>query len=256
MLSECNFDISKLNYLYTVFYKFDNSYGWYIGRFIGKYDELTARFEQKTKNRELFDYRIYSGSHGEYTKKDEEEIWKPAASEAAMLSWFVYSIELDKWFMDDNDVIPYPKTPPKEITDNFSINVEYKEEDNDIEEIKTDYEQGIEPEIYGTFEFKTPKQYCESLIESLDCKNDLEKCINNIKQDKYACFVIQKIDLHKFLAWGLGDKMRLILQDYNYEKVKIKLDVIIPKQLFFNELEKVIKKSQKQIKQIITKVKK
>lgn len=221
------------------FYKTENTPGWLHSYFNGTKEDVNIKFEKLKSTKELYDFKFLKEFKLDYKIEDFQKANLDATT-IHMISNWIYWEELDKWFILDDEEIPYPKTQC-EVSEFFNIHSYFPEDMNDWESFEG------EEFIYSTVQvyLKSKEQKMESCIGLLKMSKDVESFIENIKQGKFAKLIIESYSYHKFLVWNYENKIRLLVQDYNSDEVKIIFDVLIDKEKFISVFEKTKKHIEK-----------
>ena len=207
---------------YHVFYKVSNTPGWKIAFLTGTHDEILNII----KEFKWVKYEIHYG--GEYSIPVSDRIpAKLEPDDIHLRTMWIYSKEYKKWFFPD-EIIPFPKSKPKQFFFNFEVNWEdYL--NNDLAEC---YDE--EPVCFCSWatvkinNYSFVWEYCDCYYEVI--KNSFEE----LKKHKYTFISIDELTYVKFLIWDFGETIRFKVQDYCYsDRVREPIDIQIEKQEFY-----------------------
>lgn len=220
-----------------VLYKTEDSIGWDLAIFNGDKEIV----KEKCQSHNWFEYRIFDGSSYYREIKDKLK-YCPDPYVVHTHSYWVYSHELDKWLIDDEEISPYPQKKCRKINDiEFKYTFDETDENwNDPE----DFEDEEEDEIYISADVRI-KANKKEIVEIVEVNNfyidDIEKFINKLRNNKFAIFHINEFTSDKYIAWEKDGKIRFMVCDYSTssdrEYIPIILDVLIDKEIFFNKFE-------------------
>jgi hypothetical protein len=202
-----------------VLYKTDNTPGWYVAYLNGTEQQVIEKCEKKSWAEYKIDF-VNSRS-----KKEKEEYHAVlTACYVRMLSSWMYSSELDKWFIGEK--IPNPQKPTYTAT-KFEVNYVINDESYDIAELKSYYMEskasycGNERvEICNTLTISTEKEKysLEFLYSDYECKKWFESFLQDIEEDRFTYFTVEEYWYTDIILWPEGEQCRIIVQDYTSHK--------------------------------------
>ena len=203
-----------------IFYKTDDTPGWLVARFMGTDEEILA----KIKKNDWKEYKIFSGGviNAEFTENFPDSVQHNLDPETAfMISDWIYSKELDRWFLPDEQM-PIPKDCKEHTIHLFSYSVQYDEDRNDDLDEISDEESELEGKkvFYSVAkitvnDFSFEWEYTDSYFEKFS------KSFNNLGKKEFSVISIDEYDYIKILVWPMGKEIRVIFQDYGYhDKVR------------------------------------
>lgn len=242
--------VEDVKYSYcSVFYKTKNEPGWLHSYFDGSKEFVFSKLKELKSKNNIFDFKICDEFESSCKFEDLKSL-ESDAQKTHLLSNWIYWKELEKWFILDDEEIPYPKSQC-EISNFFSIHSYFPKDMNEWEDFHD------EPEIFSTVNIfiKSKNQKMSSCVRLLKISQDVENFLQNIKEGKFAKLILEEYSFHKFLAWNHEDKIRLLVQDYDSKEVKIIFDVLINKEKFIYTLEKAINHIKKQDEKIVERIK-
>lgn len=233
-----------------VFYKLENSPGWLPADLFGDIDSAKRFCEKNKEISNWYAYEIFPDGEWKFNGVIfQETVLNPY--DMHLTTNYIYSTDLKKWFIHENEFIPLPKRNCEE-TDEFIIQTRFTHDFNNFEDI-TEGEFYLSPIV--TVKFKSEKQTTSSLIDLYKFKKLYCRFIFNVKRNNFSTLIIDEFSYHKFLVWNLGNKVRFIIQDYcGWGNVEILFDAIIDKDLFINTVENVARKIAKKDKILVNKM--
>ena len=217
----------------NIFYKTDDSIGWNMAIMDGDKNEV----DQKCQSQNWVKYEIFNGGKCVWQIKDKLEYYERPDCVHLLSDW-IYWQELDKWFIYEDEIIPYPH---KSCEETNNISFEYSFDDTDLNDIDPD-DYDNEEEVYVSAEvcIKTNTQETRSLIEFPLVYNEFEKFINNLKSNKFAVLHVIEFSNHKYMAWEKDNRIRFMIHDYSddeNEYIPIIMDVLVDKDIFYSKFE-------------------
>lgn len=236
----------------NVFYKTDESDGWHSAILSGNDDEVKKKC---LSHKDWIDYDIRCGGVSSTKIKDSLRYY-PCPDTVHQLTYWVYAQELDKWFIKEDEVIPYPE---KECEQSDDIDFAYSFDEsecnlNDIEDFDNEDEVYISADINIT----TPTQKTKCVAEITALYDSFEKFIKNLKKNKFAVLHIEEFSYDKFIAWEKDDYIRFTVHDYSSgsekEYIQISLDVLVDKYIFYDKFEKFYHNMKKESKNLKNKI--
>ena len=144
-----------------------------------------------------------------------------------LTSYWIYSKEYKKWFLPD-EIIPIPKSSPKQLT--FDYSVCWKDELNDdLDEQKVD-----DSHCFSSWPSISINKY-PFVWEFCDCYFDvIKQMFEELKNQKYSFISIDELTFMKFLIWDCGETIRFKAQDYSFlDRVREPIDFQVDKNVFF-----------------------
>ena len=136
-----------------------------------------------------------------------------------------------KYYLPE-ETIPYPQKEPK-LVKNFEISVKWKDE--------TDYYPDDYMEQYaGCSGLLTLVETNFGHIYFAKFKDSFADFLKKLKKENHAVFHNPEITPFKWLCWLKDDKIRVLQQNYE-ERITTKFDVLVDKNLFFKECNKMLK---------------
>ena len=225
---------SKMYPYSNVFYKTDAGIGWDMAIMDGDKDEV----DKKCQSQNWSKYEIFSGGKCVWRLEDKLKYYK-RPSDVHLLSDWIYWQELDKWFIYENEIIPYPQKSCEETND---ISFIYSFDDTgDNWNDAGDFDNVEEVYVSAEVDIKTNTQCVKSIIEMPLVSKDFEKFINKLKNNNFAVLHIMEFSSHKYIAWEKDNKIRFMVHDYSdneKEYIPIIMDVLIDRENFYNKFEK------------------
>ena len=231
-----------------VFYKTDDTPGWYIAVLAGDDQIVEAKCKQLWTT-----YHILSG--GEWASEVEDHYpYNPYACDAHMRTNWIYSKELNKWFMPD-EIIPTPTSKcPNFIK--FEISHTLDEEENTNDDLKNTLFDDLslfgEEAVVITTNISFKAGNTEYSIQTLYAHyydDSVSKFLNRIKKGEFSYFIIEEYWYTKLLVWTVGNQCRVKIQSYQDAEDSEPLDFIIQKDVcikifskFFDDIDKDYKK--------------
>lgn len=170
--------------------------------------------------------------NGDFMLRKEDLKYKDFLSSDMHLRTNIIDFEGKFYFPDE--LIPYQNTNAK-IIENFKIYMEWADEE---ELFEGDYD-----EVYNSIEqlwtevrakISANEDMNELGIVAQIFVKEFTKFLDKLKQNNQAVYNNEEYSPFKWLAWIKEDKVRIIQQDYRFEKVKTEFDVLIDKKQFFN----------------------
>ena len=233
----------------NVFYKSDDSEGWHLAILTGNDDEVKKKC---LSHKDWIDYDIRCGGVSS-TKIKESLKYYPRPDLVHQLTYWVYAQGLDKWFIKENEIIPYPKKRcEKSENIDFSYSFENTEyNSNNVEDFDASDEVFVSAEI----DMSADEQKSKCIAEISALYDNFEKFISNLKANKFAVLHIEEFSNIKYLAWEKGDNVRFTVHDYSGESDKkyipVVFDVLVDKDVFYDKFEtfyKNLKNDSKKLK--------
>lgn len=232
-----------------ILYKDNDTPGWNFA-FIGgdeKYVEKKCKELWKT-------YKIFSGNSFIFPIGLEYPI-NPDPEETHLTSSWVYSSELDKWFLPE-ETIPVPMNECVHPAF-FEINAEL-DDLNDISWLKEIYLENIElfnrDAVKVTFHVtvKAEKQQTTIHLQYSQYEYELFKeFLEKVKANQFSYAKIEEYTYIKILSWPVGNDCRLIFQNYSYhDYVREPISTVIDKNLFVKVFEKFLNQIDSQYREL------
>jgi hypothetical protein len=231
--SFCNIFIkmnSKHSYQYfEVLYKTDDSPGWYIALLVGNSKEVEFKCQQLWKT-----YQILSG--GEWMSKIEDNYpHNPYACDIHMRTNWIYSIELNKWFLP-SEIIPTPTSKCKTYN-KFNLIYSFDEDDNTIDDLQSSLfdvlflhdEEAVEMICNLCFKAGST-EYSIRFLYAHYYGDRIISFLDSIENQEFSYFIIEEYWYVKILVWTIGDQCRIKIQSYQDAEVSEPLDFTIDKQ--------------------------
>ena len=214
-------------------YKTEDSVGWKLAIMDGDKEYV----EEKCKEYNWFDYIVFKAGKSVYHTKDNLD-YTPSPDRVHLLSHWIYWQDLDRWFVKEDEIIPYP-LKNCEITDKIQFSYDFETDDcwNDFNDF-----DGKEP-VYITVEvgFKTNTQKTNATVEISALYSEFEKFLVNLKTNHFGVCHIDEFTEYKLLAWEKDNKVRFMIQDYyessDSEYAPIVFDVLVNKDIFYKYFE-------------------
>lgn len=216
-----------------VAYKENDSLGWKLAIMDG--DKETVN--EKCKQFNWFDYIVFiAGSHYDKQIKDNFNYY-PDPDDVHLLSHWIYWQDIDRWFVKEDEVIPYPLKNCEE-TDKIQFSYYFDYDDVDASDFDCNEPIYVSAEV----EFETKTQKAEATIEITILYDNFENFITNLKTKKFGACHIEEFTNYKLLAWEKEDKVRFMIQNYNgynenNEYIPIDFDVLVNKDIFYKYFE-------------------
>lgn len=214
-------------------YKLDNSLGWNLAIMNGDKNEVN----KKCQSQNWFKYEIFDGGKCTWQIADKLKYYM-RPSDVHLLSDWVYWQELDKWFIYEDEIIPYPQKTGEETND-ISFVYSLNDPDNYWNN-PDDFDNVEEVYVHAEVNIKTSTQNANSVIEFPLVCDEFEKFINNLKNNKFAVLHIIELSSDKYMAWEKDNKIRFMVHDYSdneKEYIPIIMDVLVDKDIFYNKFE-------------------
>lgn len=214
-------------------YKTEDSVGWKLAIMYGDKEYV----EEKCKEYNWFDYIVFKAGKSVYHTKDNLD-YTPSPDRVHLLSHWIYWQDLDRWFVKEDEIIPYP-LKNCEITDKIQFSYDFETDDcwNDFNDF-----DGKEP-VYIAVEvgFKTNTQKTNATVEISALYSEFEKFLVNLKTNHFGVCHIDEFTEYKLLAWETDNQVRFMIQDYyessDNEYVPIVFDVLVNKDIFYKYFE-------------------
>ena len=216
-----------------VFYKTEDSIGWNMAIMDGDEDEV----HKKCSVNNWYNFEIFGGSKCAWHVEDKIKYYM-RPSDVHLISHWIYWQELDRWFINEDEIIPYPQKPceeTKEIIFTYSLS-ETDDNWNDPDDFDKEEEVYVSAEV----DIKTDIQCVKTIVKITALYDQLEKFINNLKVSKFAVLHLFEFNDDKYIAWEKDNNIRFIVQDYSddeNEYIPIKLDVLVNKDIFYDNFE-------------------
>lgn len=202
-----------------VLYKTDNTPGWYVAYLNGTEQQVI----EKCKKQSFAEYQIdFCGSRDKKEKEDYHA--ELTACYVHMLSSWIYSSELDKWFMGEE--IPNPQQTTY-TAKKFEMTYEIDEDLYDIAELKSSYmeskayycgDERVESVNTLTISTEKEKYSLRFLYSDFECKKWFKKFLKDIEEERFTYFTVEEYWYTKILSWPEGEQCRIIVQDYTSHK--------------------------------------
>lgn len=224
---------SKMYPYCNVFYKTDDSIGWNFAIMNG--DKNTVN--NKCLQYNWFKFEIYDGCNDVFQIKDNLKYYE-SPKYVHLLSHWMYWQELDKWFIHEDEVIPYP-TKKCEVTNEIDFTYLLNDPEEDLNN-PDDFDKEEEIYVIAELFFKTNNQKAKTIAEITLLYDDFEKFITNLKNKKFAVLHIEEFSADKYIAWEKDNKVRFMVHDYSgisKEYVPIELDALVDKDIFYSKFE-------------------
>ncbi|GAB1401446.1 hypothetical protein MASR1M68_03570 [Elusimicrobiota bacterium] len=221
----------------TILYKKDKSDGWYYACMSGEVKVCEKKCKELKEKNNWYDFKCYESSRGIIQRDIEFRDCLPEARNMHMTTDLIYCPQEKKWYYP-NEFIPYPNNLAKTIN-KFEIIVKGEGEDDEYlwaPEDEDDFENGTDVIIH----FKLSKNKIVTIADDLII--DIPKFIERLKKDSYSNLTVEEYNYTKFLAWEIEDKIRLIIQSYDYADAVITFDKLIPTKLFYKTFDSLYKK--------------
>lgn len=225
--------MQEMYFYRNVFYKTNDREGWNLALITGNDDEVRKKCQA---HKDWIDYDIRCG--GKTAAKLEDRMnYYPRPDIVHQLTDWVYSKELDKWFIKSKEGLPYPS-----IKCEKSNNIDFTYSlDNDDENNADNFDEKEEVYISAIINISTDTQNTHDIVEISALYKSFEKFINELKEKKFAVLHIEEFSCTKYLAWEKDGKIRFTVQDYSgkskEEYVPVTLDVLVDKNLFYDRFE-------------------
>lgn len=224
----------QITFFVDVFYKIDNRPGWKIARIKSNRDSINIKEKCKeyAERFNWYDYRVFPGGS---IVEQLEEISEPNLEHwrVHQTSEWIYMPEIDRWFLGPDEEIPFPDFDC-EVTNELAVSACFFDWYNEPEYL-LDNSSGVYPEV--SFIFETKKQKYDVQIALHSNKEILDKFINKVRNEQYACYVHIETSYCKFFAWPRDKKVRFLIQDYYNEKVVKSFDVLVDRKKFIQQFE-------------------
>ncbi len=252
----------SLQYPYCyVFYKVDDTVGWHLALLGGSEEETEAKCLQYN----WLKYEIFGGNT--YYKPLEDRLHHyPSPYNVALTSDWIFWKDTNKWFIKEDEVIPYPKDSC-ELSNTIQFSYSYRDDEEDEEyamDLNNPEDFGENEEVFATafVSVKSQSQTEKCIIEMKPYMYEyLEKFFNNLQSNNFAVLHIDEWGFHKFLAWVKEDKIRFMIQLYEWkedddklyknEYIPVVFDTLVDKDTFltnFEQFYKALIKTSKELK--------
>ena len=214
-------------------YKTKHSIGWKLAIMDGDKEYVN----EKCIEYNWFDYIVFSAGKCAYHIKDNLEYF-PRPYMVHLLSHWIYWQDLDRWFVKEDEIIPYP-LKDCEITDKIQFSYDFETDNcwNDIEDFDDKEPVFISVEVG----FETNTQKTETIVEISALYSEFEKFLANLKTKHFGVCHIEEFTDYKLLAWEKDNQMRFMIQDYHEssdsEYAPIVFDVLVNKDIFYKYFE-------------------
>ena len=221
----------------AILYKKDKSDGWYYACMSGEVKVCEKKSKELKEKNNWYDFKCYESSRGIIQRDIEFRDCLPEAKTMHMTTDLIYCPQEKKWYYP-NEFIPYPNNLAKTIN-KFEIIVKGEGEDDEYlwaPEDEDDFENGTDVIIH----FKLSKNKIVTIADDLII--DIPKFIKRLKKDNYSNLTVEEYNYTKFLAWKIEDKIRFIIQSYDYADAVITFDKLIPTKLFYKTFYSLYKK--------------
>lgn len=213
-----------------VAYKTDDSIGWNLAIFDGDEKFVT----EKCKKSNWYDFVVLSVCTSRFKIKDNLNYY-PEADNVHLFTNWIYWNDLDKWFIKQDEIIPYP-LKICEVTNKIQFSYDFEECDNDADS----FIKGEDLYVTAEVSFETKTQKVDALVQISKLYEEFENFIDNLKNKKFAVCHIWEFSNFKLLAWEKDEKIRFVIQDYNPkdeqskpEYIPIAFAVLVDKNIFF-----------------------
>lgn len=217
----------------TILYKTENTDGWYYAVMSGDKVACKKQCAKLIKENKWIDYKFYECYHCTIKRDIPFQNVVPDPHSIHLCTNLIFHPNNEKMYYP-NEIMPYPKQKRK-IVDNFNLIVESEEEleDYSVPDSKDKFECGQLLKIC----FEKKKNYIIAIVE--DVYNDIPFFLERLKKDGYSNLSIEEYTFSKFLAWNCGENIRFIVQFYFNSELKVAYDKLIPKEMFYNEFERI-----------------
>lgn len=225
----------------TVFYKTDNSPGWYIAKLTGDDSCL------KEKCKLWATYKIVSSTECHRDTADAFPV-NPEPYMTHLTSNWIYSKELNKWFLPE-EVIPTPESEC-EVSDEIDIEPFMREEEKDVSCVRELYLEDLQRRNHDMVTILAGlrvKSEISSIVTefgySSEISSHFKAFLQSVRDNRYSYLILDEFSRTKILAWPTLDKCRVVFQDYNhYERVAEPLDILVDSGKFISALSSFIEK--------------
>ncbi|MCD7780550.1 MAG: hypothetical protein LUH05_07765 [Candidatus Gastranaerophilales bacterium] len=211
-------------------YKTEDSIGWKLAILDGDKEYV----KEKIKEYKWFDYIVFNAGQCVYKVKDNLDYF-PRPDMVHLLSHWIYWQDLNRWFVKENEIIPYP-LKDCEITDKIQFSYDF-EGWNDVENF--DDRESVHISVDVGFETNIQKTY--AVVEISALYSEFEKFLVNLKTNHFGVCHIEEFTNYKLLAWEKDNKVRFMIQNYcdnsENEYVPIDFDVLVNKDIFYKYFE-------------------
>ena len=231
-------------------YKTKDSIGWKLAIMDGDKEYVN----EKCIEYNWFDYIVFSAGKCAYHIKDNLEYF-PRPYMVHLLSHWIYWQDLDRWFVKEDEIIPYP-LKDCEITDKIQFSYDFETDNcwNDIEDFDDKEPVFISVEVG----FETNTQKTEAVLEISALYSEFEKFLTNLKTNHFGVCHIDEFTEYKLLAWEKDNQVRFMIQNYHEssdnEYAPIVFDVLVNKDIFYKYFEEFYNslkfESQKMLQEI------
>ncbi len=230
----------------NIFYKKEDAPGWIPAIMAGDEKSVKAKANELKIKNNWFDVQIFPGGARRMPVPDFENI-ELEPRETQLISNWVYSCELSKWFLDEDEIIPVPHSQC-EVSNDLTVIYGFQEDMND------DLSDTTEEDLYPIIDvkIKTLNQLASGPIELHFPKGYIKKFIDKIKAGKYACIDLGDFASAKILIWTIGNKIRFKVQSY-YEDYTVSepMDVLVDRDAFISKLDKTIQGINNETKELL-----
>ncbi len=216
-----------------VAYKTEDSIGWKLAIMDGDKELVN----EKCKGYKWFDYIVFNGGACPYPINDNSNHY-PRPDLVHLLSYWIYWQDLDRWFVQEDEIIPYP-LKDCEVTDKIQFSYDFETDDclNDIQSFGDNEPISVTVEV----DFTTNTQRANALIEISALYSEFEKFLTDLKTKHFGVCHIEEFTNYKLLAWEKDNKVRFMIQNYfgrsDKEYVPIDFDVLVNKDIFYKYFE-------------------
>lgn len=213
-------------------YKTEDSIGWKLAIMDGDKESVN----EKCKEYNWFDYIVFEAGKSVCHVKDNLD-YTPRSYMVHLLSHWLYWQDLDRWFVKEDEIIPYP-LKDCEITDKIQFSYDFEEDSwNDIDDLDAKEPVFIAVEVG----FETNTQKADATVEISALYSEFEKFLINLKTNHFGVCHIEEFTEYKLLAWEKDNKVRFMIQNYHEssdsEYAPIVFDVLADKIFFINILK-------------------
>ena len=247
LFSRCNYEQTLYDFYY-VFYKTEKAPGWNIA--IITVSKGTTIEKKVKRHRGWIQTRIFGGTQFDKYYFDTFPVILGPGDMHLFSSW-IYSLEMKKYFLPE-EIIPIPNSKAKQNYFNYEVLLkdDINDDIDDLNlELDKEYDCGFSEDNKKCFSYKPIIKINDSVkiyFKFCDCFYELfSNLYHELKTNKFAFIKINEIEYYKFLFWDCGKTIRFKLQDYNiHTQVEEPVDIEIPKEEFFEKLNKMLEELQ------------
>ncbi len=227
---------------HEVFYKTDDTPGWFLALLVGNPKDVESKCQQLWKA-----YNIFPG--GEWMSEIEDNYpYNPFAYDIHMRTNWIYSKELNKWFLP-SEIIPTPTSKCKKYN-KFEVVYTFDEDDNTVDDLQSSLFDGLHlhegeaVEMVCNLCFKAGRnEYSIRFLYAHYYVDRIITFLDSIENNEFSYFIIEEYWYAKILVWTIGDQCRIKIQSYQDAEVAEPLDFMTDKQtcidtfsMFFEKL--------------------